>query len=104
MNNIIKHRLPGVKVLMLIVSLSLFLPVVAQPKKEVQKGWRFALQRKDGKEVIFQLEKNTAQGERTLAVVNAEEKIKITDVTSAGDSLFFSMPAFEASFRVKLQP
>lgn len=104
MNNIIKHRLPGVKVLMLIVSLSLFLPVVAQPKSAIQKGWRIALQRKDGKEIIFQLEKNTVQGKTALVVVNAGEKIKLTDVTSAGDSLFFTMPAFEASFRVKLQP
>ena len=63
-----------------------------------------ALQRKDGKEIIFQLEKPRVQGKTTLAIVNAGEKINLTDVTSAGDSLFFTMPAFEASFRVKVQP
>ncbi len=30
------------------------------------------------------------------------EKIKITQVTIAGDSMFFATPAFESSFRVKL--
>lgn len=103
MNDIIKHQRAVYKVLILIVSLSLFLPVVAQPKSAVQKGWRVALQRKDGKEIIFQLEKSTAQGKTALVVVNAGEKIKLTDITSAGDSLFFTMPAFEASFRVKVQ-
>lgn len=63
-----------------------------------------ALQRKDGKEIIFQLEKTSVQGKTALSVVNAGEKINLTDVTSAGDSLFFTMPAFEASFRVKVQP
>ena len=63
-----------------------------------------ALQRKDGKEIIFQLEKTRVQGKTALSVVNAGEKINLTDVTSAGDSLFFTMPAFEASFRVKVQP
>ncbi|MEO5996736.1 MAG: TlpA disulfide reductase family protein [Chitinophagaceae bacterium] len=103
MNNIIKHRPSVFKVLMLIVSLSLFLSVVAQPKSAIPKGWRIALQRKDGKEIIFQLERNRVQGKTALVVVNAGEKIKLTDVTSAGDSLFFTMPSFEASFRVKVQ-
>lgn len=102
MNNLIRHKVAVVNFTMLILCLSLFLPVVAQPKSATQKGWRIALQRKDGKEIIFQLEKQRLQGKTALVVVNAGEQIKITDFTSTGDSLFFTMPAFEASFRVKV--
>lgn len=103
MDNIFRQRPLAASVSLLILCLSLFLSTVAQPKSALQKVWRMALQRKDGKEIIFQLEKTRVQGKTALAVVNAGEKIKLTDVTSSGDSLFFTMPAFEASFRVKVQ-
>ncbi|HSU52262.1 MAG TPA: TlpA disulfide reductase family protein [Segetibacter sp.] len=103
MDYIAKHLLGKYKVLMFIVSLWLLMPAVAQPKMAVPKSWRIALQRKDGKEIVFQLEKSTLKGNTVLAVVNGGEKIKITDVTSTGDSLFFTMPAFEVSFKVKEQ-
>jgi thiol-disulfide isomerase/thioredoxin len=103
MNTITKDGVKAASVLMLIGSLLLSITVIAQPLNKIQKGWRIALQRKDGKEIIFQLEKTMVQGKTALAVVNAGEKIKLTDVRSVGDSLFFSMPAFEASFRVKVK-
>ena len=104
MDNIFRQRPVAASASLVILFLSLFLSAVAQPKSAIQKVWRMALQRKDGKEIIFQLEKTRVQGKTALAVVNAGEKINLTDVTSAGDSLFFTMPAFEASFRVKVQP
>ena len=104
MDNIFRQRPLAASASLVILFLSLFLSAVAQPKSAIQKVWRMALQRKDGKEIIFQLEKPRVQGKTTLAIVNAGEKINLTDVTSAGDSLFFTMPAFEASFRVKVQP
>ena len=104
MDNIFRQRPLAASASLVILFLSFFLSAVAQPKSAIQKVWRMALQRKDGKEIIFQLEKPRVQGKTALAVVNAGEKINLTDVTSAGDSLFFTMPAFEASFRVKVQP
>lgn len=80
------------------------LPVVfteAQQKKLVT-NWRVELERKDGKQVVFQLEGTQEEGKTVLYVINAAERIKITDVKIAGDSMFFAMPAFESSFRVKL--
>ncbi len=82
------------------------LPVVfteAQVKKQMVNSWRVALERKDGKQVVFQLERTHEEGKTVLYVLNAAERIKITDVKTAGDSMFFAMPAFESSFRVKLQ-
>ncbi|MDQ6813846.1 MAG: TlpA family protein disulfide reductase [Bacteroidota bacterium] len=103
MNTIIKSLLRVCYVLTLIVTLSLYSPAVAQTTRATPKGWRVALQRKDHKEVVFQLERSSVGGKTELAVLNAGEKIKITNVESAGDSLFFTMPAFEASFRVKME-
>ena len=75
----------------------------AQMKKQLTNHWRILLERKDGKQVVFQLERKQEQGRTVLYVINATEKIRITDVKTAGDSMFFAMPAFESSFRVQLQ-
>ncbi|GEO11252.1 TlpA disulfide reductase family protein [Segetibacter aerophilus] len=103
MSVIIKSAIKALRSLVLVTSLLSSATVVAQTVSGIQKGWRVALQRKDGKEIIFQLEKSMVQGRTALSVVNAGEKIKLTNVERSGDSLFFSMPAFEASFRVKVE-
>ena len=74
----------------------------AQDVKQLYNKWQVVLERKDGKLVPFILERKTEQGKTTLYILNALEKIKITQVTIAGDSMFFATPAFESSFRVKL--
>ena len=75
----------------------------AQVNKQLYNNWRVVLERKDGKQVVFQLERKQEQGKTVLYVINAAERIQITDVKTVGDSMFFAMPAFESSFRVKLQ-
>lgn len=65
-------------------------------------NWRVALQRKDGKQVVFQLERKQEHNKTVLYVINAAERIQITAVKIAGDSIFFVMPVFESSFRVRL--
>lgn len=74
----------------------------AQDKKQLVNNWRAALERPDGKQIVFALQKKQEQGKTVLYILNAEEKIKITDVRTAGDSMFFNLPVFEASFRVKM--
>ncbi len=74
----------------------------AQVRQQVYNNWRVELERKDGKQVVFQLERKQEQGKTVLYVINAAERIKITDVKTARDSMFFTMPAFESSFRVML--
>ena len=75
----------------------------AQVKQQMFNNWRVVLERKDGKQVVFQLEQKQEEGKTILYVINAAEKIKITDVRTEGDSMFFDMPAFESSFKIKLQ-
>lgn len=74
----------------------------AQDEKKLDNNWRVALDRQDGKQVVFQLQQKQEAGKTVLYIMNAAEKIRITEVQEVGDSLFFSMPTFEASFRVKI--
>jgi thiol-disulfide isomerase/thioredoxin len=74
-----------------------------QVTKQLYNNWLVALERKDGKQVVFQLERKQEQSKTVLYIINAAERIQITDVKTLGDSMFFVMPAFESSFRVKLQ-
>jgi thiol-disulfide isomerase/thioredoxin len=73
----------------------------AQVKEKVSNSWRVILEREDKKQVVFQLQQEMQAGKIFLNVINGAEKIRITNVEEQGDSLFFSMPTFEASFRVK---
>ena len=75
----------------------------AQVNKQLNDKWRMVLERKDGKKVPFQLERKQEQDRTVLYVVNATERIQITNVKIKGDSMFFTMPAFESSFRVLLK-
>lgn len=74
----------------------------AQDAEQLYNNWQVVLERKDGKQVPFMLERKMEQGKTILYILNAGERIKITDVKIVGDSMFFATPAFESSFRVKL--
>lgn len=74
----------------------------AQVTSRPVKNWQVVLVRKDGKQIPFQLEQKQEDGEKILYVINAAERIRITNVKTSGDSMFFAMPAFESSFRLKL--
>ena len=75
----------------------------AQVSRQLNNNWRVLLERKDGKQIVFQLSQQQEQDKTVLYVMNAAERIQITDVKIVEDSMFFAMPAFESSFRVKLQ-
>ncbi len=91
------------KQLLLFISLLSFLFTAAQLVDRSYTSWRVMLARKDGKLVPFILERKMEMGKIVLYVINADEKIPVTTVKIVGDSMFFSTPAFESSFRVKLQ-
>src|SRR5262249_25969547 len=74
----------------------------AQSEKQMNNNWRVVLERQDRKQIVFQLQQQNEKGKIILYVINGAEKIRITDVKEIGDSLFFAMPTFEASFRAKI--
>ena len=90
------------KKILLFMCLSHFVFSEAQVKQQFT-NWQVLVERKDGIKVPFQLQRKQDQGKTALYIVNAVERIEITDAKTAGDSMFFAMPAFEAAFRVKLQ-
>lgn len=73
----------------------------AQVTQQLNNFWRAVIEREDGKKVPFLLEQKQEQGKPVLYVINGPERIRITNVKMAGDSLFVSMPAFESSFRLQ---
>ncbi len=67
---------------------------------QMAKGyWKGTLQREGTLTVpvVFRFD-----GEQNLSFVNQGESIAVSDLHWVGDSLFFAMPVFESSFRLKL--
>jgi hypothetical protein len=87
------------KQVLLFISLLSFLFTAAQVVDKSYNSWKVMLERKDGKLVPFILKRKMDKGRTVLYIINANERILITTVKIAGDSMFFSMPAFESSFR-----
>lgn len=90
--------------ILILIGLVGFLCSEAQISKRISGSWLVTLQRKDAKEVPFLLESQHEKGKLALHVVNAKERIEINNVKVAGDSLFFTMPVFESSFRLQGLP
>lgn len=91
-----------IKGILFFIGLALVVCVYAQGEEQVTNNWRIVLERTDQKQIIFQLQRRNEGGKNIFYVLNGAEKIKITDITTLKDSVFFAMPAFESSFRVKL--
>jgi hypothetical protein len=47
----------------------------AQVNKQLYNNWRVVLERKDGKQVVFFLDRKQEQGKTVLYVINAAERI-----------------------------
>ena len=76
------------------------MPVYAQ--MNLPENWRAHLVRQDKQEVIFTIETKKEKGEVVFYIINDEEKLRIHPVYFIGDSVHFEMPAFESSFRTKI--
>lgn len=65
--------------------------------------WRGVIQLKD-ETLPFNFLLTDSAGAIVITIINAEEKIRVTEITVAGDSLFIHMPLFDSEFRVKYEP
>ncbi len=78
--------------------LLLMLHAAAQAQTHLQQGyWRVALQLNDTAELPFNLEVK----EKSIDVINAEERIEVDEVVYSGDSVFIKMPVFDSELRAK---
>ena len=55
----------------------------------------------DGKQILFQMIQTQKKSHETWYIKNASERIPVTELREKGDSVFFSLPAFEVSFRAR---
>ena len=63
--------------------------------------WLVSIQRVDGKSIVFQMIQTQKNGRQSWYIKNAKERIPVTEWKQKGDSVFFTLPAFEVSFRAK---
>ncbi len=78
--------------------------IFAISQKALPANWRAYLVRQDSNHIVFNLKTAKENGKTILYVLNAEEKIKVTAVTVTKDSVNFSMPVFESTFKSKRNP
>ena len=65
------------------------------------RTWLALVQRKDGKLVPFQMIQTRKNNKEGWYIRNAAERIPVTEWKQKGDSVFFTLPAFEVSFRAR---
>ncbi|MDE3251591.1 MAG: TlpA family protein disulfide reductase [Bacteroidota bacterium] len=69
----------------------------------IQQGnWIGSLYRNDGKTIRFHFSVDEEKNKKVLFINNAGEHIRIDQLRTKGDSLFFEMPVFESYFSVKM--
>jgi thiol-disulfide isomerase/thioredoxin len=65
--------------------------------------WRGVLMTSSGNELPFNFEVTIDAGKQQLAIINGEERFKVTDIKQKGDSVFVQMPLFNSEFRLKYE-
>jgi thiol-disulfide isomerase/thioredoxin len=87
--------------LLALPSFILITSVSAQTK--LQTGvWRGVLKNSTGNSLPFNFEVTDTAGAQQLAVMNGDERLKVTDVKITRDSVFIHMPLFDSEFKLKL--
>src|SRR5258705_9340294 len=102
-NNILK--LPGTRFIKAVLSVCLCILLLPFHKAKAQspgsRVWQASVERMDGKQVFFQMIQTQKNNREIWYIKNAGEKIPVTEWREKGDSVFFSLPAFEVSFRAR---
>ena len=70
--------------------------------KAQQGNWSAILHREDGNDIPFTFDWKTENGKPVWYIKNALEKIRVDNITVAGDSFIVQMPVFESQFRFVL--
>lgn len=66
-----------------------------------QNRWIGKIQRADGNDIRFVFDIKTEKNKPVWYIYNAEEKIRVDNISAEGDSLIVQMPVFESQFRLK---
>ncbi|ULQ53508.1 peroxiredoxin family protein [Flavihumibacter fluvii] len=72
--------------------------------QELKVGrWKAALLREDGHRIVFNFDLSYPHQKPVLHIINAEERLEVTQVTQKKDSVFIEMPFFESAFFCQVQ-
>ena len=83
--------------LLILSNLSAQLPVI-----NFKKGvWLGIIKRTDGNDIHFNFISSSNHGKPTLTILNATEKLVVSDITTKDDSLLITLPFFASSLIVK---
>jgi thiol-disulfide isomerase/thioredoxin len=80
---------------------SFFIFLISFGQKDLAFNYRAYLVRQDSNTVVFNMQAVKEKGETVLYILNADERIRVIPVTVTNDSVNFSMPTFESTFKAK---
>src|SRR5687768_9130100 len=92
-------NIPMKSVFVIVGLLTTLSPAIAQ--NDLPGNYRAYLVRQDNNTVVFNMEVGKENGETVIYITNADERIRISPVAISGDSVNFSMPVFESTFKTK---
>lgn len=75
---------------------------IAAPASLRPGTWRGAITNESGNTVPFLFQVTLESGKSVIEILNGTERLRVDEITSAGDSIFFKMPFFDSEFRVLL--
>lgn len=81
---------------LLFIFLVIFITVTAQ-----QGRWQAQLHREDGNNIVFSFDWKMEKGKPVWYILNASEKIRVTDISFKDDSVIVNMPVFESQFLLR---
>lgn len=88
--------------LLLFVSLGLFLTHCSENSPQLKNGfYRFAIDRPDGNQIIFNAEAKDSAGKKIMYIINADDKLLVDDITVKEDSLLIRLPFFDSEFMTR---
>jgi thiol-disulfide isomerase/thioredoxin len=87
---------------LLIILLSLLIQTTFAQSKLRTGVWRGVLKTATGRNLPFNFIVSDTDGNQQLAIINSDERLKVTDVKAVGDSVFIKMPLFDSEFNLRL--
>jgi thiol-disulfide isomerase/thioredoxin len=86
----------------IVLALFLFVTHIVSAQTKLTNGiWRGALKNSTGNELPFNFNVATVGDHQQLTIINGDERFKVTDVKTKGDSVFIHMPLFNSEFKLK---
>jgi len=90
------------KIKAVLIALSIFIINSSSAQNKLKAGvWRGVLTNATGNHLPFNFEVSDTAGKQQIKVMNGDERLKVTDIKIAGDSVFIHMPLFDSEFKLK---